>query len=153
MKEERRSFIGTSCEITIEQSQSQTEDIHENGNVNNNVQDHVKNSAGRPTAIEAPSTEGGAQYTKLENDSNPECDSSSLSSYEERTTNRQEYDRRLSVFLGTQRPFQRRRTREEQEIETNFRWSMCLFHKHTLIFFACIAIFLIGIAVSFALKK
>lgn len=79
--------------------------------------------------------------------------SSSVESLNARTTNRQEYDRRLSVFLGTQRPFQRRRTQEEQEIETNFRWSMCLRHKHTLIFFACIVVFVIGIIVSLFLKN
>jgi len=82
-----------------------------------------------------------------------ESSSSSSVFYQDRATNRQDYDRRLSVFLGTTRPFQRRRTREEQEIETNFRWSMCLCHRLTLVFFACIFVFIVGIIVSLSLKE
>jgi len=66
--------------------------------------------------------------------------------------NRQNYDRRLSVFLGTNKPFERRRTQEEQEIDKNFQWFMCLRHRYTIYFFVTIVIFVVGMTISFLLK-
>lgn len=150
LREEKQSFIEPS--LCDDDSPSQFNEEHHAGDHTVRVQNGVSLGSHVRMSTQVSDHVPGQ---RMDINENHQRDSSTFSSEESlnTTTNRQEYDRRLSVFLGTTRPFQRRRTREEQEIETNFRWSMCLRHKYTLIFFVCIAVFVIGIIVSLLLKK
>jgi len=150
-QQERQKFLEPTCDSLSDEAtlRDQVDSFFEAGYSNNNVTGEPKNLIAYQSLNDI-----AIHYTKPQDIIHASNSSSSTSlSFNDPATNRQEYDRRLSVFLGTTRPFQRRRTQEEQEIENNFRWSMCLRHRHTLIFFACIVVFVVGIVVSLALKK